>query len=116
VVRSRASGEGREKPPEELEHVENSRSEPGAAETTGSLLETVERESEPLRRGDAYDTLLGPLPVRSLAAMGVMIAVAVAVYALLWALLGTLGLLLGWIPAAALGLLAARELGRRAGG
>jgi hypothetical protein len=104
----------RKKTAEELEREESSPPQRSAAEQTAPLLEAVEREAGPLQRGEAFDTRLGPLPVRSLAAIGVMIAVAVAAYLLLWALLGTLGLLLGWIPAAALGFLAARELGRRA--
>jgi hypothetical protein len=104
----------REKTAEELEREENAPPEPTAADQAAPIAETLERESEPLQRGQTLDSPLGPLPVRSLAAMGVFVAVAVALYLILWALLGTLGLLLGWIPAAALGLLAARELGRRA--
>jgi ferric-dicitrate binding protein FerR (iron transport regulator) len=103
-----------QKTAEELERAENSPAAPTAAEQTAPLMQRLERESEPLQRGEALETPLGPLPLRSLAAIGLFVAVAVAVYLVLWALLGTLGLLLGWIPAAALGLLAARELGRRA--
>ena len=45
--------------------------------------------------------------------MGLMLAVAVVIYFVAWGLFGTLGLLLGWIPAAAAGFLVAREYGRR---
>ena len=97
---------------EELEREESQpdRSGPDAG---GQVAGVLEREARPLQRGEAVNSPFGPLPKRSLAAMGLMLAVAVVVYLILWALLGTLGLLLGWIPAAALGLLAAREVGRR---
>ena len=106
------AGEERVKTAEELEREEN---EPdrSAAEPGVNVVEVLEREARHIRGGEALDSPLGPLPKRSLAAMGLMLAVAVVVYLILWALLGTLGLLLGWIPAAAGGLLAARELGRR---
>jgi hypothetical protein len=105
----------REKTAEELEREEN---EPdrSASDTGAEAIEVLDREARPLQRGETLDTPLGPLPKRSLAAMGLMLAVAVVVYLIAWSLLGTLGLLIGWIPAAALGLLAARELGRRTEG
>lgn len=97
---------------EELQDQESD-AEPTAAEPKDKALDTLDREAEPLQRGDAIGTPFGPLPKRSLAGMAIMVVVAVVVYLLAWALLGTLGLLLGLIPAAALGLLAAREWGRR---
>jgi hypothetical protein len=105
--------ETQEKTAEELEREAN---EPDKAEpvSTTRVTDVLERESEPLREGNAIDSPLGPLPVRSLAGMALMIAIGVAVYLIAWSVFGTLGLLLGWIPAAALGLLAAREYGRRA--
>jgi len=101
-----------EKTAEELEEEENN-ADRGGSEPAFPVTDVLERESEPLQRGDALDTPLGPLPVRSLIAMAAMLAVSVVVYLLAWALLGGIGLLLGWIPAAALGFLAAREVGRR---
>ena len=98
---------------EELEQEENEHDNEGGTELS-SVTDTLERESEPLRKGDALSTPAGPLPTRSLIGMGLMVAVAVAVYFVAWGLLGTLGLLLGWIPAAAAGFWVAREYGRRA--
>lgn len=102
-----------EKTAEELEADEN---QPDRTEETsvGEVASVLDRESEPLQQGRKLDSPLGPLPVRSLAAMAAMVVVAVVVYLIAWALFGTLGLVLGWIPAAALGLLAAREVGKRA--
>ncbi len=102
-----------EKTAEELEREENE-SDPVEEASTKQVTDVLERESEPLREGSAIDSPLGPLPVRSLAGMALMIAIAVAVYLIAWSGFGTLGLFLGWIPAAALGLFAAREYGRRA--
>ena len=98
---------------EELEELDSDAVQPTAAESQDAALDVLEREAEPFQDGDAIDTPFGPLPKRSLAGMAIMVVVAVIVYLLAWALLGTLGLLLGLIPAAALGFLAAREWGRR---
>ena len=94
------------------EDLEEGTSAPTAEKSAGAL-DVLEREAEPFQKGEAFDSPFGPLPKRSLSAMAVMVIVAVVVYLIVWALLGTLGLLLGLIPAAALGLLAAREWGRR---
>ncbi len=101
---------------EEPEGETNDAVEPTAADSRPGALDVLEREAEPLQRGEAIDSPVGPLPKRSLVAMAALVIVAVGVYLLVWALLGTLGLLLGWIPAAALGLLAAREVGRLGAG
>jgi hypothetical protein len=103
-----------EKTAEELEAEENE-PEPTGESDTKRLTDALERESEPLLQGDAIASPVGPLPVRSLTAMAVMVAVSVVAYLAAWGLLGTVGLLLGWIPASALGFLAAREVGRRVG-
>ena len=99
---------------EEEERASDTDGSPAAAsESASQVADVLERESEPLQEGRALDSPVGPLPVRSLWAMAAFLAVAVAVYLAIWGVLGTLGLLLGWIPAAALGLFAAREVGRR---
>lgn len=102
----------REKDGEDLEGQEG----PGerAEDPDPGFFDRLEEESAPLHEGEAIDTRLGPLPVRSMAAMAAMLLVAVVVYLVAWGLFGGVGLLLGWLPAAALGLLAAREVGRRA--
>lgn len=102
-----------EQPAEELEGEEGDAVQPPVAESKPKATDVLEREAEPLQQGETYDSPFGPLPKRSLGGMAVMVVVAVLVYVAAWALLGTLGLLLGLIPAAALGLLAAREWGRR---
>jgi hypothetical protein len=102
-----------EGPAEEVEGEDSGSVEPTAAEAKDKGIDVLEREAEPLQHGEAFDSPFGPLPKRSLGAMVVMVVVAVVVYLIAWALLDTLGLLLGLIPAAALGLLAAREWGRR---
>jgi hypothetical protein len=102
-----------ERPAEEVEGEDSDAVQAPEAEEKDKGLDVLEREAEPLQHGEALDSPFGPLPRRSLGAMAVMVVVAVVVYLVLWALLGTLGLLLGLIPAAALGLLAAREWGRR---
>ena len=66
------------------------------------------------QRKAAIDSPAGQLPVLSLVTIPVSVAVSVIVYLIAWDVFGTAGLLLGWIPAAALGFLAAREIGRRA--
>ena len=99
---------------EELERKEQEGdSERSANESAGEVADVLEREAEPLQRGRTLDSPFGPLPVRALFAMAAFLAVAVVVYVAVWGLLGTIGLLLGLLPAAALGLLAAREVGRR---
>ena len=85
-----------------------------AGPSVSKATEVLERESEPLQRGETLDSPLGPLPRRSLVGMALMVAIGAACYLIAWTLLGTVGLLLGWIPAVALGMLAAREYGRRA--
>ena len=102
-----------EAPAEEIDGEEGDTVQPTAADSRDKATDVLEREAEPFQRGEAIDSPFGPLPKRSLAAMALIVVVAVAVYLLTWALLGTLGLLLGLIPAAALGFLAAREWGRR---
>jgi hypothetical protein len=101
-----------EKSAEELEEEAGESGGSDSAEVS-RVTDVLDREAEPLRQGEALDTPLGPLPRRSLAAIAIFVVVSVCLYLVLWALLGTLGLLLGWIPAAGLGLLAAREWGRR---
>ncbi len=107
-----AETEDNEKTAEELEEEESK----GADESRAELDDAVgplEREMEPLQEGETIDSPLGALPTRSLVAMGLMVAVSVAVFFIAWGVFGTAGLVLGWLPAAALGLLAAREYGRR---
>jgi hypothetical protein len=98
---------------EELEQEATDHDDDSGTEL-GTVTDAFERESEPLRQGNTLATPAGPLPVRSLIGMGLMVAVAVAIYFVAWGLFGTLGLLLGWIPAAAAGFFVAREYGRRA--
>ena len=99
---------------EELERAEQSGdSERSANESASDAADVLEREAEPLQRGRTLDSPFGPLPVRALIAIAAFLAVSVVVYIAAWALLGGIGLLLGLLPAAALGLLAAREVGRR---
>ena len=100
-------------PAEEPEGEESDAVRATAADSTADATDVLEREAEPFQRGDAIDSPFGPLPKRSLGGMALMVVVFVAVYFRTWQLLGTLGLVLGLIPAAALGLLAAREWGRR---
>ena len=102
-----------EAPAEEPEGENGEGVQPMTADSDPTATDVLEREAEPFQRGDAIDSPFGPLPKRSLGGMAIMVIVAVVVYVAIWALLGTLGLLLGLIPAAALGLLAAREWGRR---
>ena len=97
---------------EELEQEATEHDDDSGTEL-GTVTDAFERESEPLRQGNTLATPVGPLPVRSLIGMGLMLAVAVAIYFVAWGLFGTLGLLLGWIPAAAAGFFVAREYGRR---
>ena len=103
--------EGREKTAEELEREESQATR--AKEPDFRALDALEREAAPLQEGETIDLPFGPLPVRTLRAIGVMLFVAVVLYFAFWGIFGTLGLLLGWLPAAALGFLAARELDRR---
>jgi len=103
--------EGREKTAEELEREESQATR--AKEPDFHALDALEREAAPLQEGETIDLPFGPLPVRTLRAIGVMLFVAVVLYFVFWGIFGTLGLLVGWLPAAALGFLAARELGRR---
>ena len=101
-----------EKTAEELEEEENKADEEPRAELSDAV-GPLEREVEPLQEGETIDSPLGPLHTRSLVAMSLMVAISVAVFFIAWGLFGTAGLVLGWLPAAALGLLAAREYGRR---
>ena len=101
------AGSAEELEQEATEHDDDSGTE------LGTVTDALERESEPLRQGNTLATPVGPLPVRSLIGMGLMLAVAVVIYFVAWGLFGTLGLLLGWIPAAAAGFFVAREYGRR---
>jgi len=101
-----------EKTAEELEEEESKADEEPRAELDDAV-GPLEREVEPLQEGKTIDSPLGPLHTRSLVAMSLMVAISVAVFFIAWGVFGTAGLVLGWLPAAALGLLAAREYGRR---
>jgi len=54
-----------------------------------------EEEAEPLLRGSQWGTPAGPLPTRSVIAIGVFIVVWCAVFFGMWALMGGIGILLG---------------------
>jgi hypothetical protein len=81
-----------------------------ADEDTGGPLE---RHAEPLMQGSELNTPGGPVPTRSLVAMGVFIAVFCAAFLGLWALLGTFGIFLGIVAGIALGLGALKLLADR---
>ena len=78
----------------------------------GALQEAADDEAQRLQRGSSVSLLGAEVPVRVLAALGIFLLVFTVVYALLWALGGGLGLALGWIPAAAAGVVAIRLAGR----
>jgi hypothetical protein len=61
------------------------------------------RELRAWTEGPSFRFLGGELPIRALAAFGIFIAAFTVVYLALWALLGGLGLALGWIVAALAG-------------
>ena len=79
-------------------------------EDTGDALE---RHSEPFLQGPEVKTPVGAVPGRSLVAMGAFIVIFCAVFFALWGLLGNLGIFLGIIAGAALGLGAMKLLADR---
>jgi Flp pilus assembly protein TadB len=73
----------------------------------------ADAEVEVLSRGRTIGFFGGELPVRAAWAIAVYVAVFMVVWMLLWAVLGGLGLAVGWLVAAAVGLLAVRWYTRR---
>ena len=77
-----------------------------------ALQQAADDEAQRLQRGSTVSMLGAEVPTRVLGALGIFLLVFMLVYAALWALGGGLGLALGWIPAAAAGLVAIRLAGR----
>ena len=91
---------------EEEREPDTDDSEHGAA-----VLDVAEAEVERLQ-GESSISLFGAeVSTRLLAAMAIFVAVFVLVWIGLWALLGGIGLGLGWLLAAAVALLAVRLFG-----
>lgn len=84
--------------------------EAGLEDTGGAL----EKHGEPLLEGSELKTPVGALPTRSLLAMAVFILVFCAAFFGLWAWLGNIGILLGILVGAALGMGALKLLADRA--
>ena len=88
----------------------------GRAEPSDSLGQASEQAGETfgrLRQGPAFSLGSAELPVRTLAATGIFIAVFMAVWIALWYLLGGLGLGLGWLLAGAAGAVAVKAYADR---
>ena len=64
----------------------------------------LEHEARPLLRGREFGTPAGPLPTRSIVAIGVFIVVWLAVFFGMWALMGGIGILFGMILGTVAGL------------
>ena len=75
---------------------------------------TADDTTERLQGGSTVSLLGAQVPVRVLLALGIFILVFMVAWTALWALGGTAGLGLGWIPAAAAGLVAVRLAARSA--
>lgn len=80
-------------------------------EDTGGALE---KHGEPLLEGPSVNTPIGEVPTRSMAGMAVFVLVFCIAFFALWALLDDIGILLGIIVGAALGLGAMKLLADRA--
>ncbi|MFL5870825.1 MAG: hypothetical protein ACJ75R_07065 [Solirubrobacterales bacterium] len=78
----------------------------------GNVMEPVERETRVFQRGPGLALFGGVVPVRTMIALGVFVFAFVVVWMAFWAIAGGLGLALGWIPAALVGVLAVLLLGR----
>ena len=72
------------------------------------VVNTAEREAEKLQEGRTLPFFAGPLPMRAVVAIGIFAAVFLVSWLILWALLGGVGLGLGWIVAGVLGFLAVK--------
>jgi hypothetical protein len=73
---------------------------------TAQALEAADREARSLQEGPGITLFGGEISYRTLAAIGIFIAAFMAVWVVLWAGMGGVGLGLGWIPAAAAGVAA----------
>ena len=76
--------------------------------------DSLERHGEPLLQGSEVNTPIGGLPTRSLLAMLVFVVIFCAAFFGLWAALGNIGILLGIVVGAALGLGAMKLMADRA--
>jgi hypothetical protein len=77
--------------------------------------ESLAKHGAPLLEGRELATPIGGLPTRSLLAMFTFVMVFCAAFFVLWALLGNLGILVGILAGAALGLGAMKLLADRTG-
>jgi hypothetical protein len=78
------------------------------------LQSTADDTTGRLQGGSTVSLLGATVPVRALLALGIFILVFMIAWTVLWSLGGTAGLALGWIPAAAAGLVAIRLVARSA--
>jgi hypothetical protein len=85
--------------------------EDGEGGRLAGLRAAADAEADSLQRGPSVSLLGASVPVRALTALGIFVLVFMLVWVALWGLLGTLGLALGWIPAAGVGVLAIRLVG-----
>ncbi len=97
------AGDGEEEEQEDHEEQED-RDDGRLAE----LRAMADAEADSLQRGRTVSLLGASVPLRTLIAIAIFIVVFMLAWTALWALLGTIGLALGWIPAALLGVLAIR--------
>jgi hypothetical protein len=76
------------------------------APASAQALEAADREARRLQEGPGITLFGGQISYRALIAIGIFIAAFMAVWVVLWAGMGGVGLGLGWIPAAAAGVAA----------
>lgn len=77
------------------------------------LARRTEAELRPFQGGRTVRVLGGELPVRGLKALAVFLGAFMVVWLALWVVLGDIGFGLGWIFAAAAGVVAVRVYGHR---
>lgn len=103
-----AAAEGQESGEPTAEELEGQTGDPqGGDDSPGAFDEgagRVAEEAEPLLDGKTVSSPVGPLPTRSLTAIAAFLVVFVIAFFALWGLLGGIGILLGTVVGAALGL------------
>ena len=99
---------------EERNPPEDDEPDDDGPERLGELRATADDTSERLRGGSTVSLLGASVPTRSLLALAIFVLVFMIAWTVLWSLGGTAGLALGWIPAAAAGLVAIRLVARSA--
>jgi hypothetical protein len=99
---------------EERDDVAEGDSEPDSESSAEVATATAEREARPLLGGSGVSLFGGEIPYRALIAIAIFVAVFTVVLVGLWALLGGIGLALGWIVALVVGALAVWFVSRSA--